>query len=82
MHVSNFRETDEGYAADARIRVKTSSMTVPLTFTLDIDGDTARLQGHAVVTRKGLNLGQASDPGSLWVSDDITVTVSGQATRK
>ena len=32
--------------------------------------------------RKALDLGQSSDPSGSWVGQDITVTVTGTATRK
>ena len=57
-------------------------VTVPLDFTLEIDGDTAMLAGKAVMSRKAFNLGQDSDPSGSWVGDEITISVTGTATRK
>ncbi len=82
VRVVDFRETEDGYTAEAQIRVKTLVETVPLNFTLDIEGDTATLNGTAELNRKELDLGQDSDPSGTWVSQDITVTVTGTATRK
>ena len=55
---------------------------MPLDFTLEIDGDTAMLAGKAVMSRKAFNLGQDSDPSGSWVGDEITISVTGTATRK
>ncbi|KCZ51516.1 cytochrome b/b6 domain-containing protein [Hyphomonas pacifica] len=82
IHLTNFRETADGYVADAEISIKSITQTVPLNFTLQIDGDTATLDGSAVLNRKALDLGQSSDPSGSWVGQDITVTVTGTATRK
>ena len=57
-------------------------MRLPLTFTLDIDGDEARLEGAATVSRKALDLGQASDAGAQYVADEVSIEISGRATRK
>jgi cytochrome b561/polyisoprenoid-binding protein YceI len=82
IRLTNFRETEEHYTADAAIMLKSGLVTVPLDFTLEIDGGTATLNGTAVMNRKAFDLGQDSDPAGTWVGDDITVTVSGSATRK
>ena len=82
IRLTDFEETGEGYTADAVITLKTELVTIPLSFTLDIEGDTARLDASAVMSRKAFNLGQASDPAATWVGEDITVTVTGTATRK
>lgn len=82
IRLSNFQETAEGYQADAVITLKTKPITIPLTFTLVIEGDTARLDASAVMSRTPFNLGQASDPAATWVGEEITVTVTGTATRK
>ena len=56
-------------------------MSVPLTFSLDIDGDEARLEGSATFSRKALDMGQTSDAGAKYVADEVTVSISGRATR-
>ena len=82
IRLSNFQETGDGYQADAVITLKTKPITIPLTFTLDVEGDTARLDASAVMSRTAFNLGQASDPAATWVGEEVTVTVTGTATRK
>lgn len=82
ISLRNFSETDTGYSADAAISLKSELVTVPLDFSLEIDGDTAMLAGKAVMSRKAFNLGQDSDPSGSWVGDEITISVTGTATRK
>ncbi|KCZ64100.1 hypothetical protein L53_06265 [Hyphomonas sp. L-53-1-40] len=82
ISLSNFSKTDTGYNADAAISLKSELVTVPLDFSLEIDGDTAMLAGKAVMSRKAFNLGQDSDPSGSWVGDEITISVTGTATRK
>lgn len=69
------------YSATATMTLKGKEVSTPLSFTLHIEGDRAALDGQAVFSRKALDLGQSSDPGSSWVSDEIIVTVTGAATR-
>ena len=70
-------------ASDGRTRLalKDSSVTVPFAFTLDIDGDTATMQGSTSVERTPLNLGQQSDPGADWVGETVNITVDVRASR-
>jgi cytochrome b561/polyisoprenoid-binding protein YceI len=82
IHLTDFAKTDTGYTATAAMRLKNRTVTTPLAFTLDIAGDVATLNGEATFDRKALNIGQISDPGAEWVSDTVTVTVTGEATRK
>ena len=82
IRLTDFARTDTGYTATAAMRLKNRTVTTPLAFTLDIAGDVATLNGEATFDRKALNIGQISDPGAEWVSDTVTVTVTGQATRK
>ncbi|WP_273185732.1 cytochrome b/b6 domain-containing protein [Hyphomonas adhaerens] len=73
---------DGGYTAEASLLVKEQAVNVPFDFSLMIEGDTATFEGTTTLSRAGLNLGQQSDPGGDWVSDDVTVTVKGTATRR
>jgi cytochrome b561/polyisoprenoid-binding protein YceI len=82
VHLTDFAKTDTGYTATATMQLKKRSVSTPLNFTLTIDGDVATLNGEAVFDRKALDIGQISDPGASYVSDTVTVTVTGQATRK
>ncbi|MEH6694457.1 MAG: cytochrome b/b6 domain-containing protein [Hyphomonas sp.] len=82
VRLSDFAKTDTGYTATATLQLKQRSVSTPLAFTLDINGDVATLNGEATFDRKELDLGQTSDPNAQWVKDAVTVTVTGQATRK
>lgn len=80
--LSDFAATADGYMATATITLKGAAVSVPLNFTLVIEGDEATLSGSAELSRKALDLGQSSDPGAAYVADAVTVTVSGKATRR
>lgn len=79
--LSSFMETDAGYSAAATVTVKDIAVTLPFTFTLDIEGDTARMEGQSELSRAAFDLGMASDPGADWVADEIQVDVTVVATR-
>ena len=80
--LSSFRETGNGsYTADATLRLKESSVTVPFSFDLEIDGDQAAMTGTATVARTPLNLGQQSDPSGDWVGEDVSIEVTLEASR-
>ncbi len=76
--LTNFNTTraPRTYVADAKLTLKGLEITVPFTFNLSIDGDTATMTGSTTVTRKDLQLGQDSDPDADWVSEEIVVDVS------
>lgn len=80
--LTDFKKAAAGYEATATLTLKGNPVSVPLTFTLDIDGEEARLEGAAEFSRRALDLGQTSDAGARYVSDEVTVSISGRATRK
>ncbi len=75
VRLSDFAKTETGYTATATLQLKQGSVSTPLAFTLDINGDVATLNGEATFDRKELDLGQISDPNAQWVKDAVTVTV-------
>lgn len=80
--LSDFTRTgEETYTATATMTLKGREASVPLDFELRTRNDRADLEGQAVLSRRALDLGQASDPGADWVSDEIIVTIEGRATR-
>ncbi|PKP83500.1 MAG: nickel-dependent hydrogenase, b-type cytochrome subunit/YceI-like family protein [Alphaproteobacteria bacterium HGW-Alphaproteobacteria-18] len=80
--LSGFEATgEETYTATATMMLKGRETSVPLSFALKINGDRAILDGSATFSRKALDLGQMSDAGASWVSDEIVVEVQGEATR-
>ena len=72
---------DEAYTSTARLTLKDITVDTAFPFTLTIDGDTAQMTGQALFQRTPLDLGQSSDPNADWVSEDITVDVTVEATR-
>lgn len=82
VELTDFKPEGGDYTATATLTVKGKPVSVPLRFSLVIDGDQAELEGSAVFSRKDLDLGQKSDAGSNWVADKVDVTISGRATRK
>lgn len=79
--LSEFAAAGDGYTAIATLELKGHPVSVPLDFTLDIAGEDGVLVGGAVFSRRDLNLGMVSDPEGKWVSDEIVVSISGQARR-
>jgi len=76
------REGSDGlWSAEVEVTIKDASLTVPFNFTLDIDGDTARMEGEATLFRSSLDLGMQSDPSAAYVSEDIDVSVTIEATQ-
>lgn len=79
--LSNFETTENGYIGQAALTLKDTTLTVPLTFTLSIDGDDALMTGTTSLSRDAFNLGQESDSGGDWVSLEIDVSVTVKASR-
>lgn len=75
------RTGDGTFTSTASLTLKDLTVEADFPFSLDIDGDTASMTGQAIFTRTSLNLGQSSDPGADWVSEDVTVDVVVQASR-
>lgn len=82
VRLSEFEARSDGYRATATLTLKDQSVSERLEFTLDIDGDEAVLAGQAAFSRRDLGLGMVSDPDGKWVSDTITIDISGRATRR
>jgi len=75
-------ETGSGaYTSTARLTLKDLTVDADFPFSLQIQGDAARMTGQAVFQRTALDLGQSSDPNADWVSEDVTVDVVVAATR-
>lgn len=72
---------DGTYASTARLTLKELTVDAPFPFQLEIEGDLARMTGQAIFQRTPLDLGQGSDPNADWVSEDVTVDVTVEATR-
>jgi cytochrome b561/polyisoprenoid-binding protein YceI len=76
-----FTGAEPDYTANAALTLKGATIDVPFAFELNFDGDTAYLEGETRLSRAELDVGMASDPGADWVSDEILIEVSLQATR-
>ncbi|WP_366657716.1 YceI family protein [Fodinicurvata sp. EGI_FJ10296] len=76
-----FRETDQGYEADATLRIKGVSRDVTLPFTLEIDDDRAHMQGELDLVRTAFNVGEGQWESGDTVGLDVTVTVDLVASR-
>lgn len=82
VEILDFQDEGDGYyTSTARLTLKELTVDAAFPFSLDIDGETARMTGAAIFQRKALNLGQASDPGADWVAEEVTVDVVVEATR-
>jgi cytochrome b561/polyisoprenoid-binding protein YceI len=81
VDLDSFKQVADGYEATATLTLKGKPVSVPLQFMLDIEGKEARLDGKAEFSRKALGLGQSSDAEGKWISDTVTVTISGRAER-
>ena len=73
-------ESGDGYVADAELTLKGAAVTVPFTFSLAPSDDATVMTGSTTLTRKSLDIGQESDPGADWVSEEIKVDVTVTAT--
>jgi cytochrome b561 len=79
---SQFRATGaDRYEAAGVLNIKGRDIPVTLPFELKIDGDKAEMRGEIVIRRSEANLGQSSDPGGEWVSNDIRVRIRVEAHR-
>lgn len=72
---------DGSYEARGTLTIKGQPLDLELPFTLRIEGDRARMDGHAEIQRREANLGMESDPDADWVSRAIGIDVHVEATR-
>ena len=82
VEIIDIAATDrDRFTSTARLTLKDLTVDAAFPFSLEIDGDVARMTGQAVFQRKALDLGQSSDPNADWVAEDVTVDVIVEATR-
>ncbi|MEL7104218.1 MAG: YceI family protein, partial [Pseudomonadota bacterium] len=82
VEILDISETGSGtYTSTARLTLKELTVDAAFPFSLEINGGTAQMTGQAVFQRAPLDLGQSSDPNADWVSEDVTVDVTVEATR-
>jgi cytochrome b561/polyisoprenoid-binding protein YceI len=75
FNVSKFRKTAKGYEASGTLMIKGQSRPITLPFTLDINGETARMKGSAMISRVDYGIGYpATDdiPAEVKINIDLT----------
>ncbi|MCB9958003.1 MAG: YceI family protein [Rhodospirillaceae bacterium] len=82
FEVTRVEATGEGtYEAAATLTIKDQTRDVVLPFTLDIDGDTARMSGELTVDRRDYTLGTGDWATGELVGTDVTITIDLSAVR-
>ena len=75
------RVGDNAYEAAADLTIKGMTREVVLPFTLDIEGDTARMEGEAVLMRLNYDIGTGDWSDTAIVANEVKVVVDLTATR-
>ncbi|WP_199553836.1 YceI family protein [Sandaracinobacteroides hominis] len=70
------------YLARGTLTMRGLAVPVALPFTLAIKGDTATMQGQAVLDRRSFKIGNDSDASGTWVGFKVPVKVRITATRQ
>lgn len=79
---TGFRRVGEGrYEADADLTMRGVTRPVVLPFTLEIDGDTARMHGELTVDRVDYGIGQGQWEAGDAVGREVTIVVDLTAVR-
>jgi cytochrome b561/polyisoprenoid-binding protein YceI len=73
--------SDDGYIAQGILRIRDQETPVTLPFALEIDGDTAMMDGFATVDRMAFNIGAGTQPTEGSLGFDVGITVALRATR-
>jgi len=83
VELSNFRTSEDGaesgLIADAALTIKEVTTEIPFRFQLIETDGVWTMTGKTELSRAALNLGQESDATADWVSADISVSVTVQA---
>ncbi|MFT6076322.1 MAG: polyisoprenoid-binding protein YceI [Yoonia sp.] len=67
----------DGYLADGTLTIKDITMQVALPFTLDLDGNAARMVGQLAIDRRSFEVGQSmSDETNLAFAVDVDISLS------
>jgi len=79
---TDIRRTGEGtYEAGGDLTIRGVTQPVVLPFTLDIEGDTARMHGEVTVDRPDFGLGQGQWESGDVVGREVTIVVDLSAVR-
>ncbi len=77
---ADIRADGDAYVADGTLTLRGETVPLALPFILAIEGDTARMEGEAILDRMSWSIGASqTDPGTLGL--DVRVDVGLQATR-
>jgi cytochrome b561/polyisoprenoid-binding protein YceI len=80
FNASKFRKTANGFEASGTLMIKGQSRPITLPFTLDINGDTARMKGSATINRIDYGVGfPATEDIPAEVKINIDLTAKRQA---
>lgn len=78
------RFTSQGgnsYTAEGTLTLRGKSVPVSLPFRLDINGDRAEVTGGLIVERLQWDIGRASDEGSEYVENNVSVEINVTASK-
>lgn len=70
------------YRADGTLTLRGVSKSVPLNFTLDINGDKARARGSATIDRTSFGVGQGDYASTAEIAGPVAVSFDFQATAR
>lgn len=77
-----FRKTGaNSYVAEAKLTIRGVTKKITLPFTLDISGDTARMEGAVTINRGAYGVGQGQFAEGKWFGMDVKVVVDLTARR-
>ncbi|RVV98988.1 cytochrome [Mesobaculum littorinae] len=72
---------DETYVARGTLTLKGAEIPVALPFTLDIQGDTARMTGQTELDRRDFDIGSGQNEGTLGTMVDVAVDLTATRTQ-
>lgn len=76
---ADLERLESGYRAVGQLKIRDKVQPLALPFTLDITGDTAQMQGQAVVNRLDFDIGQGTkDAGTLGFEVVLDISVTAQ----
>lgn len=82
FRAQEFSQVGDGqYQAEGSLTIKGQEVPLMLPFSLEIEGETARMTGAVEMDRIALQMGTKSDPDAAWVSQIIPVEITLTATR-
>ena len=70
------------YRADGTLTLRGVSKSVPMNFTLDINGDKARAKGSATIDRTSFGVGQGDYASTAEIAGPVAVSFDFQATAR